>query len=112
MTAVIALIAIGVAFLNYRQSINEINSAIAQVEEAEREIAETERERRVEAERHASQLSVSLDKEERANVALRKSEKDFQHAALHDSLTGLANRKQFGDILRGLIEDYKRDPST
>ncbi len=111
-TAGIALLAIGIAFLNYRQWIGEINTAIAQVEEAEREKAETERDRRREAERYASQLSVSLEKEELANVALRKSEKDFQHAALHDSLTGLANRKKFGDILRALIEEYKKDPTT
>lgn len=112
VTASIALIATGIAFLNYRQSIGEINTAIAQVEEAEREKAEAERERRREAERYASQLSVSLEKEELANVALRKSEKDFQHAALHDSLTGLANRKKFGDILRSLIDEYKKDPET
>ncbi len=112
VTAAIALLAFGVAFVNYRQSIGEINTAIAQVEDAEREKAEAERGRRLEAEQHASQLSVSLEKEERANVALRKSEKDFQHAALHDSLTGLANRKKFGDILRALIEEYKNDPTT
>ena len=112
MTIAIALIAIGVAFLNYRQSIGEINAAIAQVEDAERAKAETERERRKEAERHASQLQISLEKEEHANVALRKSERDFQHAALHDSLTGLANRKKFGDTLRSLIEASKKDPST
>ena len=35
-----------------------------------------------------------------------------QAAALHDSLTGLANRKQFGDILRSLIDEYKKDPTT
>lgn len=112
VTAVIAFIAIGVAFLNYRQSISDINEAIDQVEEAERAKAETERERRKEAERHSSQLQISLDKEELANAALRKSERDFQHAALHDSLTGLANRKKFGDTLRRLIEDNKHDSST
>jgi len=111
-TAAIVFAAVIVAYLNYRQSIDEINEAIAQVEEAERQKAETERERRREAERHASELSLSLQKEERANVALRKSEKDFQHAALHDSLTGLANRKRFGDILSKLIAEYKEDPST
>ena len=111
MTAAIALVALAIAFLNYRQSIGEINQAIAQVEEAERQKAETERARRREAEKHAGQLTVSLEKEERANEALRKSEKDFQHAALHDSLTGLANRKQLGDILRKLINDYKEDPA-
>lgn len=111
-TAVIALIAIGIAFLTYRQSIGDINTAFAQVEEAERAKAETERERRKEAERHASQLQTSLEKEEHANIALRKSERDFQHAALHDSLTGLANRKKFGDVLRNLIEENKKDRST
>ncbi|MGQ0542877.1 MAG: hypothetical protein ACT4O9_13645, partial [Blastocatellia bacterium] len=95
----IASIGLGLIYLSYRQSIGEINAAIDQVEEAERQKAETERDRRREAEKHADQLGISLEKEERANAALRKSEKDFQHAALHDSLTGLANRKQLGDIL-------------
>jgi diguanylate cyclase (GGDEF)-like protein len=111
VTAAIATIVLGLAYLNYRQSIGEISSAIDQVEEAEREKAELERDRRREAERHADQLSFSLMKEERANDALRKSERDFAHAALHDSLTGLANRKKLGDILRTLITDYKTDPT-
>ncbi|MGB7207265.1 MAG: EAL domain-containing protein [Pyrinomonadaceae bacterium] len=111
-TAIIAFTGLTVAYVNYRQSISEVNAAMTQVEDAERAKAETERERRVEAEKHASQLGVSLKKEELANAALRKSEKDFQHAALHDSLTGLANRKQFGDILRELIAQYKKDPTT
>lgn len=109
-TGTIAFIALTVAYLNYRQSMDEISAAIGQVEEAERQKAETERARRREAERHADQLGQSLAKEERANIALRKSEKDFQHAALHDSLTGLANRKQLGDVLRQLIAEYKDDP--
>ena len=121
-TAIIAFTGLTVAYVNYRQSINEVNAAMTQVEDAERAKAETERERRVEAEKHASQLGVSLKKEEQANAALRKSEKDFQHAALHDSLTGLANRKQFGDILRGFFAiwtkvfpshfQYDRTPAT
>ncbi|HVF29324.1 MAG TPA: bifunctional diguanylate cyclase/phosphodiesterase, partial [Pyrinomonadaceae bacterium] len=49
--------------------------------------------------------------EERANDALRRSEKDFQHAALHDSLTGLPNRKHLGDVLRDMILLYRDDPS-
>jgi diguanylate cyclase (GGDEF) domain len=110
--AVIASAIFGFAYLNYRKMINEINESIVTVEEAERQKAETERERRKEAEKHANQLSVSLEKEERANVALRRSEKDLQHAALHDSLTTLANRKQLNDILSGLITNYRNDPST
>lgn len=112
LTTVIACTGLVLAYLNYRQSINEVKEAIIQAEDAERAKAETERERRKEAENHASELQVSLEKEEMANVALRKSERDFQHAALHDSLTGLANRKKFGDILRGLIQDSKNDSST
>ncbi len=112
VSAAIAMTAIGIAFFTYRQSISDINTAFEQVEEAERAKAETERERRKEAEKHSAQLQISLEKEEMANVALRKSERDFQHAALHDSLTGLANRKKFGDILRRLIEDNKNDRST
>jgi len=112
ITAGVAFAALAIAYLSYRQSIGEINVAINLAEAAEREKAEAERERRREAEKHASQLKVSLEKEEQANMALRKSEKDFQHAALHDSLTNLANRKQLGDILRGLIDEYKEDPTV
>jgi diguanylate cyclase (GGDEF)-like protein len=112
VTGGIALLALTIAYLSYRKSIEEINDAFSQAEAAEREKAEAERARRREAEKHASQLSVSLDKEEKANEALRKSEKDLQHAALYDSLTDLPNRKHFGDILRELITQYKDDPST
>ena len=111
-TTTIAFIVFGIVYLTYRQSIQQINSSVEQAEEAQRQKAEAERERRREAERYAKQLSISLEKEERANIALRKSEQDFQHAALHDSLTGLANRKHLGDILRKLIVEYKEDQST
>ncbi len=107
----IACIGLVLIYVSYRQSIGEINDAINQVEEAERQKSETERERRREAEKHADQLKITLEKEENANIALRKSERDFQHAALHDSLTRLPNRKHLGDMLRSLIHDYKRDPS-
>jgi diguanylate cyclase (GGDEF)-like protein len=111
VTSSIAFVALAAAYLNYRQSIAEINDAIGQVEQAEREKAETEKERRVEAEKHVYQLAISLEKEELANEALRKSESAFQHAALHDSLTGLPNRKKLWGILSELISDYQEDPS-
>lgn len=110
VTGAIAFMAMAVAYFSYRQSIKELNQAIGQTEAAERERAEVERERRFEAENHASELRLSLAKEERANEALRKSEKDLQHAALFDSLTNLPNRKNFGDILRTLIDGYRSDP--
>lgn len=112
IVAVIAFVGFGVVYLTYRQSIGEINDAISQVEVAERHKSDTERARRREAERYALELSESLEKQEKANSALRKSRRDFKHAALHDSLTGLPNRKQLGDLLRGLIDEYHRDPSV
>ncbi len=112
VTAGVSFLALTIAYFSYRQSIQEVGKAIDHAEEAEREKAEAEREMRLEAERHALQLTVSLNKEEMANEALRKSEQDLQYAALHDSLTNLANRKQLGDVLRKLIREYKHDPSA
>lgn len=111
LTGSIAMFALAVLYLSYRQSITEVTVAMQQTEEAEREKADIERERRQEAEKYAGELAATLDKEERANEALRKSEKDLQHAALHDSLTNLPNRKHFGDKLRLRIEQFKDDPS-
>ncbi|MBV9215752.1 MAG: EAL domain-containing protein [Acidobacteria bacterium] len=110
-TGLIAFAALGIAYLSYRQSLNEVNEAMTQAESAEREKAAAEKERRKEAERYASELAASLEKEERANLALRKSEKDLQYAALYDPLTDLPNRKHFGDMLRQLIAEYRENPS-
>jgi diguanylate cyclase (GGDEF)-like protein len=112
LAAGITAVAVLAAFLTYRQTINEINDAVVQAEEAEREKAEAERARRREAEKHAGQLAESLEKQERANDALRISRRDFKHAALHDSLTGLANRKHLGDLLQLLIEQYRAEPKS
>ncbi len=109
ITGAIAFVALVIAYLSYRQSINEVNDAILTAETAERSKAEIERERRREAEKYADELAATLDKEEKANEALRKSEKDLQHAALYDSLTNLPNRKHFGDRLRVMIDQYKQD---
>ncbi len=109
---IVAFSIFAIAYFNYRRLITEINDAIGTVEEAERQKAETERERRREAERHAEQLTITLEKEERTNAALRRSEKDLRHSALHDLLTGLANRKQLNQMLARLIDDYRNDPLT
>ena len=108
----IAAIGLVLVYLSYRQSISDVSEAISHAEAAEREKAETERNRRREAEKYASQLALTLEKEEQANEALRNSEKDLQHAALYDSLTDLPNRKHFGDMLRKLIHQYKDDPTA
>lgn len=108
----IAMIGLGFIYINFRQSISEVNEAIDQAEEAERQRAATERVRRKEAESHAGELEVLLEKEEEINQALRKSEQSLIYAALHDSLTKLPNRKQFGDLLNECIVKYKEDASN
>jgi diguanylate cyclase (GGDEF)-like protein len=110
---VLGIAAVGVTLLyfTFRQSLGEITKGFNKVEDAEREKATIERTRRQEAERHAHQLSNSLEQQEKANAALRKSRQDFKYAALHDSLTGLANRKQLVDMLSSMIGAYKADPS-
>jgi diguanylate cyclase (GGDEF)-like protein len=105
VTTLFAFVALGIAYMSYRQSIGEINTAIAQVEQAERD-------KRIEVEKYAEKLSDSLKKEEEANLALRKSQKDLEHAASHDSLTSLANRQQFSEILLQLISEFKADTKT
>ncbi len=106
----IAFLILSIAYFNYRKMIGEINSAFSQAERAEQEKAEAEREKRIEVEKYAAKLSDSLKKEETANEALRKSQKAFKHAALHDSLTNLANRQQFSELLFNLINGYKNNP--
>lgn len=111
---VIAISVTGVALLywSYRQAVKEINAAIEQAEEAERQKAEVERLRRAEAEEFADQLRMSLAKEETANRRLRKSERDAHRASLMDALTGLPNRKQFNELLRETIAEYKLNRSS
>lgn len=111
---VIAISVAGVSLLywSYRQAIKEINIAIEQAEEAERQKAEVERLRRAEAEEFADQLRMSLAKEETANRRLRKSERDAHRASLMDALTGLPNRKQFNELLRETIAEFKLNRSS
>jgi diguanylate cyclase (GGDEF)-like protein len=105
----ISLIIFAVVYYTYRQIIAEMTSSIEQAEQAERDKAEAEREKRKEVEKYAEELSLSLRKEEDTSKALRKSQKAFQHQALHDSLTNLPNRAYFGEILKELIDETKKN---
>lgn len=104
----IALGVVGIAYFNYRHIIGEINESIEQAEQAERDKAEAERVRARQAEKHAQELQVLLKHEEQISNALRKSKFAFQHSAMHDTLTGLANRASFGSALRDVIENCKK----
>ncbi len=112
ITGIIAFLTLSIAYLSYRQSIGKVRNAISLTEAAEREKAFFERASRVEAEKSAEELAKSLKKEEEANALLRKSEKDLRHSILHDALTGLPNRKRFGEKVGDMIEQYKQDPSA
>lgn len=101
---IVAFMILGIAYVNYRKLIGEVDEAINKAEEAERE-------KRIEVENYAERLSHSLKKEEKANQSLRSSQKALEHTALHDSLTKLANRQKFADILTELLSDYKKNPS-
>ncbi|MBS1793878.1 MAG: bifunctional diguanylate cyclase/phosphodiesterase [Acidobacteria bacterium] len=105
---VISLIASIVIYYNYRQIISEMTTSIEQAEQAERDKTEAEREKRIEIEKYADELALSLKKEADTGNALRKSQRAFQHAALHDSLTKLPNRAYFGELVRELIAEAKK----
>ncbi len=107
----IALLSVIIVYVTFKLSIEEVVTANAQTELAEREKAEIEKERRLEAEKLNEQLKFSLEKEENANTALRQSQKALEHSAYYDSLTNLANRKQFVEVLRQLIFQYREDSS-
>jgi diguanylate cyclase (GGDEF)-like protein len=101
---IVAATVLGIAYINYRMMIGEIDEAIGKAEDAERE-------KRVEAEIYAERISHTLTKVEKANHSLRQSQLALEYAASFDSLTKLANRQQFADILGKLLEEYKQDSS-
>ncbi len=105
---IIAFSVIAIAYINYRRIIDEISESIEQAEKAERDKAEAEKIRAEQAEKHAAELKVLLKNEEQISHALRKSKVAFQHSAMHDTLTGLANRANFAATLREIIENSKQ----
>jgi diguanylate cyclase (GGDEF)-like protein len=76
----------------YRNSIKELTNSIEQAEAAERARADVEMQRAEQAEKHIEELNVLLIEQERISSALLKSKDEFRFAAMHDNLTGLANR--------------------
>jgi diguanylate cyclase (GGDEF)-like protein len=106
---IVSFLVFAVIYYNYRQIIAEMTNSIEQAEQAERDKAEVERDKRIEVEKYADELKLSLVKEEATGNALRKNQKAFQHAALHDSLTQLPNRAYFGEIIKELIEETDTD---
>lgn len=108
---VIGAVTIALVYVTYRHYIRELEKTIDQAEQAEREKAEIERLRAVEAEKHVSELSASIAEQKRISEALRASKERFRHAALHDALTGLPNRSFFTEQLKYLLDNAKLNPA-
>lgn len=108
LSIVVSFVIFGVIYFTYRHIIAEMTRSIEQAEQAERDKAEVEKTKRIEVEKYAERLSTSLKKEEATGRALRKSQRAFQHQALHDSLTNLPNRAHFGLILKELVEETRK----
>lgn len=112
VATVIALFAVGIAYLNYRRMIAEINESIEQAEKAEREKAEVERARAEQAEKYIEELNELLHGQEKISDELRQSKDLFEHAALHDMLTKLANRAFLIEKLEFLLALNKNNDAA
>lgn len=104
VTILISMVILGIAYLNYRQLFRDINESIDQAEEAEREKTEIAKAKAEEAETHAGQLKVLLEKEEEITKDLRQSKRDLEYAAYHDNLTDLPNRAYLMERLKLLLQ--------
>ncbi len=103
-----------IVYFTYHKYLNEIKTAAAMAEQAERERAEAERaraeaerERAEQAERHVEELNRHIAEQERISMQLQESKDHFRHAAFHDALTTLPNRTLLTENLRFVIERAK-----
>lgn len=106
--AVLAAI-IGLIYLTYRRYLSAIERSQKQAEQAELERAEAERRRAEESQNHIAELSLHIAEQDRISEALRQSKERFQHAALHDALTGLPNRAFFFEQIKFVLERSKHN---
>ncbi len=104
LTSFMALIFFAITYIYYKQSISDINESVTKAEKAQREKAEAETKRRIEVEKYADDLAVSLRNEEEISEILRQSKTELEHAAFHDFLTDLPNRTYLVERLGLLIE--------
>ncbi len=104
LTTTIVLMVFGIIYINFRQTVKDINESIEQAQQAEHEKAEIERTKAEAAKNHAAELELLLIKEEQTTEALTRSNDALEHAAFHDFLTDLPNRTYLVERLNLLIE--------
>jgi diguanylate cyclase (GGDEF)-like protein len=98
-----------VAYFSYRQSISQMNSSFSKAESLEKEKTESERLRAEQAEKHIDELNIAIVNQADATKALNRIKEEFRHAALHDALTGLANRTYLFERLNFYIIKNQAD---
>lgn len=111
LTSIVAFAVFCAAYIYYRQSINEIDTAMKKAEQSEREKADAERLRAEQAEKHIGELNILLEKEEQSNEDLRQSKSALEHSVAYDFLTDLPNRLYLIERL-GLLLDLGIDISN
>lgn len=104
LTTAIVISIFGVTYINYRQTIKEINESVEQAQQAEREKTEIAKLKADAAKNHAAELEVLLTKEEQTSEDLLNNKNALEHAAFHDFLTDLPNRTYLVERLNLLIE--------
>ena len=104
LVSVLAVVVLGVIYVNYRQMMKDINDSIEQAAQAEREKTAIAQLQSEEARKHTAALKILLNKEEAANEALWSSKNALEHAAFHDFLTDLPNRTYLVERLNLLVE--------
>lgn len=90
-------------YWTYRRNVDDLRKTAAEAKDTEMRRAE-------EAENHVVDLQHYVAELEKAGEALSESRESFRHAAYHDDLTGLPNRRQFFDLLQINIEKARSDP--
>lgn len=100
----LVVMVLSVIYINYRQTVFEINESIEQAAQAEREKINILELKAREAKNHAVELRFLLEKEEEINEELKQSKAALEHAAFHDFLTDLPNRTYLVERLNLLIE--------
>ena len=101
LTLVIAGAVIGLIYWTY-------NRYLRRIEESQKRVEETERLRAEENKNYIGELEGHVAEQKRISADLQLSKAAFQHAALHDALTGLTNRAALIEQVKFLLKRFKQ----
>jgi diguanylate cyclase (GGDEF)-like protein len=101
---IVSSVIFALIYFLFRHTVNDINNAMDQSQRSQKEKAQAEINRRIEAEQYAKELAAALENEEKISEALLQSKDALEHAAYHDFLSDLPNRSYLVERLRLLME--------